>query len=157
MNNKGQQSHQNTIMQIREATAGDIAGIQKVRNAVKENRLSDPALVPDSDVLDYITRRGKGWVATEGETIIGFSIISLLDNNVWALFIDPEHEKRGTGTQLHRVMMDWYFSNTEQPVWLSTAPGTRAEQFYRKAGWTETGIYGKGEIKFEMKAADWVK
>jgi hypothetical protein len=38
----------------------------------------------------------------------------------------------------------------KENVWLSTSPGTRAEQFYRKAGWKETGIYGKGEIKFEM-------
>ncbi len=27
--------------------------------------------------------------------------------------------------------------------------------FYRKAGWTEVGIYGKGEIKFEMTYDDW--
>lgn len=144
-------------MQTREATAADIPAIQRVRNAVKENRLSNPALVPDSDVLDYITRRGKGWVAVEEGVVIGFAIISLLDNNVWALFMDPVYEKKGAGKQLHDGMMNWYFSQTDQPVWLSTSPGTRAETFYRKAGWTETGIYGKGEIKFEMTAEAWNK
>ena len=52
-------------------------------------------------------------------------------------------------------MMDWYFSQTEQKIWLGTAPRTRAESFYRKAGWLETGLHGKGEIKFEMSAERW--
>jgi hypothetical protein len=41
-------------------------------------------------------------------------------------------------------------------VWLSTSPGTRAEEFYRKAGWRENGIYGKREIKFEMTKQEWL-
>lgn len=37
-------------MILREAKIADISQIQIVRNVVKENRLSDPALVPDKDV-----------------------------------------------------------------------------------------------------------
>lgn len=142
-------------MIIREAFIADISQIQVVRNEVKENTLSDPALVSDSDVEDYITRRGKGWVCVINDIIIGFSIVSVTDNNVWALFINPANEKKGIGRLLHDEMLNWYFSRTSDPIWLSTAPGTRAEQFYRKAGWTETGIYGKGELKFELKKNDW--
>jgi GNAT superfamily N-acetyltransferase len=142
-------------MTFREALVTDIAQIQVVRNAVKENMLSDPALVQDKDVEDYITRRGKGWVCELDGTIVGFAIVSVLDTNVWALFIDPAQEGRGIGKRLHTDMMNWYFRQTQQPIWLSTSPGTRAASFYRKAGWRETGIYGKGEIKFEMTAEDW--
>ena len=142
-------------MIIREAQLGDIQQIQLVRNAVKENMLSDPALVPDKDVVDYITRRGKGWVSEIDAVITGFSIVSVMDNNVWALFMDPNYEAKGVGKKLHNVMLDWYFSQTEKTIWLSTSPGTRAEAFYRKAGWKETGLYGKGEIKFEMTFSDW--
>jgi hypothetical protein len=53
-------------------------------------------------------------------------------------------------------MLDWYFSKTEKTVWLSTAPGTRAEGFYRTAGWKETGLHGKNEIRFEMTYQDWL-
>ncbi|MCX6316168.1 MAG: GNAT family N-acetyltransferase [Bacteroidetes bacterium] len=144
-------------MQIRIAIADDVKGIQRVRHVVKENILSDPSLVPDADVLDYILRRGKGWVATNEDAIIGFSIVSLTDKNVWALFIDPAYEKNGIGRQLHDQMMDWYFEQTTNTCWLSTTPGTRAEGFYRKAGWIETGVYGKGEIRFEMAYSDWQK
>lgn len=143
-------------MIFRQAQTTDIPQIQVVRNAVKENTLSDPALVPDADVEDYITRRGRGWVCEAEGTIVGFSIVSITDNNVWALFIDPAFEKKGIGKRLHDEMMDWYFAHTKETVWLSTTPGTRAEQFYRKAGWTATGLYGKGEIKFEMTAEAWL-
>ena len=82
-------------MIYREAEIKDIAQIQVVRNAVKENRLSDPALVPDKDVVEYITNRGKGWVCETENKIVGFSIVDLIDNNVWALFIDPDFEAKG--------------------------------------------------------------
>ncbi len=144
-------------MQItfREANPADIPQIQIVRNAVTENTLSDPALVPDADVEDYITRRGKGWVCEIADIIVGFSIVSIPDKNVWALFIQPGFDKRGIGKRLHEEMMNWYFAQTNETIWLSTSPGTRAEQFYRKAGWTEVGSYGKGEVKFEMSAEQW--
>jgi GNAT superfamily N-acetyltransferase len=137
-------------MHIRQATITDISQIQFVRNAVKENRLSNPALVPDEDVAEYITNRGKGWVYEIENTIVGFAIADLKDNNIWALFILPDYEGKGIGSQLHDAMLQWYFAQTQSTVWLSTAPGTRAEAFYRKKGWIQTGVYGKGETKFEM-------
>lgn len=143
-------------MTFREATIADVAQIQRVRHSVKENVLSDPSLVPDADVIDYITRRGKGWVAEDAARIVGFAIADVQGSNVWALFLEPEQEGKGIGRQLHQLMLDWYFSQTGQSLWLSTAPQSRAEGFYRKAGWAETGIHGKGEIKFEMTKEKWV-
>ena len=137
-------------MHFREATIDDIPQIQVVRNSVKENVLSDPALVPDKDVEDYISRRGKGWVCEVDEKIVGFSIADLQDNNIWALFLLPEYEGKGIGRKLHQLMLDWYFGQTDKKVWLGTAQKSRAEKFYRKAGWTETGIHGKGVVKIEM-------
>ena len=142
-------------MKIREAQIADIPQIQVVRNSVKENMLSDPALVPDKDVEDYIIKRGKGWVSEVDSVITGFAIVSVTDNNVWALFMDPAFEAKGMGKKLHDTMMNWYFSQTDKTIWLSTSPGTRADKFYRKAGWRETGVYGKGETKFEMTIEDW--
>lgn len=142
-------------MIIREAKLADIPEIQRVRNSVRENQLSDPSLVSDNDVEDYITRRGKGWVGESEGRIVAFAIISLLDKNVWALFVQPGYDQKGIGKILHDEMMNWYFGKTSETVWLSTSPGTRAEIFYRKAGWQETGLYGKGEVKFEMTFVAW--
>jgi GNAT superfamily N-acetyltransferase len=142
-------------MTIREAKIEDIRQIQAVRNSVTENTLSAPDLVTDQDCEEYITVRGKGWVCEIDGQIIGFAIADLKGNNIWALFIDPKFEKRGIGRLLHRAMLDWYFTQTKETVWLGTAFNTRAEQFYRKAGWTETGLHGTKEIKFEMTYEDW--
>ena len=94
--------------------------------------------------------RGKGWVCEIENQIVGFAIADLRDNNIWALFLQPEFENSGIGRQLHDIMLDWYFDQTKNNVWLGTSPKTRAETFYRKSGWKEIGTHGKGEIKFEM-------
>ena len=128
-----------------------------VRNAVKENTLSDPSLVTDEDCESFLINRGRGWVCETQNKIVGFSIADLQDHNVWALFVHPAYEKKGIGKMLHDIMLHWYFSITTTTLWLGTSPHTRAEQFYRKAGWIENGVHGKNEIKFEMTAKLWEK
>ena len=142
-------------MIIREAVIADIKQIQVVRNAVKENMLSSPNLVTDEDCEEFMTVRGKGWVCEIDNQIVGFSIVDLKDNNIWALFISPEFENKGIGRLLHDVMINWYFTQTKDTVWLGTAPNTRADIFYRKSGWTEIGTHGNGEVKFEMTFDNW--
>lgn len=144
-------------MIFREATPGDIKQIQAVRHSVNENKLSDLSLVTHNDYREYLTSRGKGWVCEIEKEVVGFAIADLRERNVWALFLKPEFEKQGIGKKLHERMLDWYFSQTNEKAWLSTAPGTRAEKFYRRSGWTETGTHGKGEIKFEMTRDEWIK
>ena len=142
-------------MIIREARVEDIPQIQVVRNSVRENTLSNPDLVTDKDCEEFITERGKGWVCEIERKITGFSIVDLNDNNIWALFVDPDFEKKGIGKKLHDIMLDWYFTQTKESVWLGTSPNTRAEIFYRKSGWNEIGMHGKNEIKFEMTFDNW--
>ncbi len=142
-------------MVIREARTADIPQIQIVRNAVTENTLSDPGLISDEDCFRYLYVRGKGWIVELDGLVVGFSIVDLKDHNIWALFMHPEFEKRGLGRQLHDKMLDWYFNQKETTIWLGTSPNTRAEGFYRKAGWVEVGNHGPDEIKFEMTFSDW--
>lgn len=144
-------------MIFRVAEVSDIKQIQVVRNAVKENTLSDPNLVTDKDCEDFLTLQGKGWVCEIAEQIVGFAIVDLKEDNVWALFIDPKFEKQGIGKKLHQMLLDWYFNQKRERIWLGTSPNTRAEQFYRTLGWQEIGIHGKGEIKFEMTKENWTK
>ena len=144
-------------MTIRQAETKDIPQIQIIRNAVKENRLSDPGLVTDADCAHFIQERGKGWVCEKDGRMAGFAIADLQEHNIWALFVHPDFEHRGVGQLLHHTMMNWYFTQTSQMVWLGTAPGTRAAAFYKKAGWKETGTNGKNEIRFEMTEAEWLQ
>lgn len=137
-------------MIFREASIADIPQIQIVRHAVKENRLSNPALVTDANCEDYIMRRGKGWVCIDNDIVVGFSIADRVDHNVWALFVHPDFEKQGIGRRLHDLLLDWYFSQTKETIWLSTDPNTRAFEFYNRVGWKQNGFQKNGEARFEM-------
>lgn len=142
-------------MKIREASIEDIKQLKEIRHAVKENVLSNPALVTDADYHMFLVKKGKGWVAEVESHIVGFAIIDLEGKNIWALFLHPLHEKAGVGRKLHQTMMEWYFGQTTETVWLSTEANTRASKFYEKAGWIATGPYGHCEIKFEMTYQNW--
>jgi GNAT superfamily N-acetyltransferase len=143
-------------MFIRQAHIADIQRLSEIRLAVRENPLNNPALVTYADYVAYLTQRGRGWVAEAGGQPVGFAIVDLQDHSVWALFVHPDYDRRGIGRALHDEMLSWYFTHTTTPVWLSTAPGTRAEGFYRRASWQETGRTSRNEIRFEMTAAQWL-
>ena len=143
-------------MQFKEAVLADIPQMMEIRISVTENVLSNPERVPHTAYVDYLTQRGKGWVAATGGRLTGFAIADLVGHNIWALFVHPDFAGQGIGRKLHGLMLDWYFSQTSEPVWLGTAPGTRAEGFYRKAGWREVGMMDEGrEVKFEIGAGEW--
>lgn len=144
-------------MLFREAIISDISQMHAIRIAVKENILPDPGLITAKDYEEFMTKKGKGWVCEVDNTIVGFAIADLAEKNVWALFIQPDHEGNGIGKGLHEILMDWYFGQTKETIWLGTAPGTRAEKFYRNAGWNETGVRPNGEIRFEMTFDKWNK
>lgn len=139
-------------MIYREATTSDIEQLHRVRMAVKENVLNNPALVTHQDYVNYLTTTGKGWLCESDGEVLGFAIVGTEEKNVWALFVSPEAEGKGIGKTLQNTLLDWYFSHYTEPLWLTTGPGTRAEEFYRRSGWTETGRLANGEVKFEMKA-----
>jgi GNAT superfamily N-acetyltransferase len=142
-------------MNFREATISDIPDLHAIRIAVKENILPDPSIITNADYEFFLTIRGKGWLCEIENTIVGFGIIDLKEKNIWALFVHPEHERKGIGKLLQAMMLNWYFKNNDETVWLGTSPGTRAESFYRKSGWKEVGRRKNGEIKFEMRKNEW--
>jgi GNAT superfamily N-acetyltransferase len=144
-------------MLFREAHLLDIPAILDVRFSVTENVLRNRALVTAATTEDYLTRRGKGWVCDLNGLVVGFAIADLQEHSIWALFVRPEYVGHAVGKRLHRLMLNWYFTQTQVPVWLSTAPGTRAEEFYRRQGWQETGRTTSGEVRFELTAEKWLE
>ena len=135
---------------IRQANVEDLPILHHIRMSVKENILSNPDLVTAQDYIDMTAKHGKGWVYEDAE-IRGFAFVDLRDNNIWALFVDPVSEKQGIGRALHDAMIDWCRSNGIKNLWLTTDGNTRAESFYRKAGWKQTGIQPNGELRFALE------
>ena len=141
------------LVAIRLANPADIPAMHRIRLAVRENRLASG--VQPADYAPFLGVVGRGWTAVVAGRIVGFAIADRVRSNVWALFVDPEHEGRGVGRRLHDVMVDWLFASGADPIWLSTAPGSRAEGFYRAAGWVAMGTEPNGEIRFELTHDRW--
>jgi GNAT superfamily N-acetyltransferase len=140
---------------LRQANRADVHDIQRVRHAVRENRLTSRA-ISDDEVAHAIEVSGRGWVVEVDRAIVGFAIGNAQDGNIWALFIDPEHEGRGHGRRLHDTMVAWLWSRGLRKLWLSTEPGTRAQRFYLRAGWVDCGLLSSGELRFELHRRDGV-
>jgi GNAT superfamily N-acetyltransferase len=134
---------------LRLACPADIPAIQRVRRSVRENRLVS-GVITDGEVLAMMQVHGRGWVVEASGEVVAFAFGDARDGNIWALFVDPDHERRGYGRRLHDEMLGWLWSCGLERLWLSTTPGTRAEAFYRTAGWRRAGPAPRGEIRFEI-------
>jgi len=134
----------------RQAQAGDVEAVNALRLRVRENILSRPQWLTPERTLEAISETGRGWVWEEDGVILGFSVANARERNIWALFIEPGHEGLGIGRDLLEVAVQWLWSQSSRKIWLTTDHGTRAEGFYRAAGWHEVARLKNGEIRFEL-------
>lgn len=123
--------------------------MHRVRLAVRENRLTSVVLT-EADYEIEIETTGRGWVVEEAGDIVAFGVGNRRTGGIWALFVHPDYEKRGHGRRLHDRIVAWLWSQGLERLWLTTAPGTRAQRFYESAGWQRSGITAGGEIRYEM-------
>ena len=137
------------ITVLRQATQLDIPGMHRVRLAVRENRLTS-SIISEEHYVPAIEITGRGWVIEIDGNVVAFAVGNKDTGNIWALFVDPDHEGLGYGRRLHDAMVDWLFQNKISRLNLSTAFDTRAEKFYEKAGWIKTGKREHGEVYFEL-------
>jgi len=140
---------------IRQALPGDAAALNALRLRVRENILSRPGWLTEQRTVHAISVTGRGWLWEQDGRALGFSVADARARNIWALFVEPGFEGRGIGRALLAVAVRWLWDQGDQPIWLSTEPGTRAERFYRAAGWQETGRTAGGELRFELHRELW--
>jgi GNAT superfamily N-acetyltransferase len=95
----------------------------------------------------YVENPGLFVWEQDGE-VVGFSAADPRDGNIWALFVDEAYERRGIGRALFERACDVLFEARCPRIWLTTWPGTRADRFYRNAGWRVTGM-DDGNLVFE--------
>jgi len=135
---------------VRRADRTDVPAVRRIRRAVRENALSDPGRITEADYVDALDALGRTWVSEADGEVVAFAC-GYRSGNIWALFVDPEHEGRGHGAALYDVVVDWLWSLGLERLWLTTAPGTRAEHFYTARGWQARGTTANGEIMLELR------
>jgi GNAT superfamily N-acetyltransferase len=143
-------------VELRQATRADIPGMHRVRLAVRENRLTS-AVITEADYMPAIETTGRGWVIDEAGALRGFAVGNAHTGNIWALFVDPDHEGRGFGRRLHDAMVTWPFAQGLPRLTLGTEANTRAQRFYEAAGWRRTGPGERNEVGYELRASDIIR
>jgi|SRR5580704_3162182 GNAT superfamily N-acetyltransferase len=132
---------------IRPATRDDIPRIMEIRAGVRENRLRNPSRVTADHVRAYVDD-GEIFVWIEAQKVVGFSVADPRNGNIVGLFVEEDYERRGIGRALFERACDILVVAGCPRLWLTTWPGTRAERFYRAAGWHVTGE-DDGNLVFE--------
>jgi GNAT superfamily N-acetyltransferase len=132
---------------ILRANRDDIPRIMEIRAGVRENRLRDPSRVTVEDVCWFVDNPGI-FIWIEDGKIVGFSAADPRNGNIFALFVEQAYEGRGIGRALLERACNVLVEAGCSRMWLTTWPGTRAERFYRKAGWHVTGT-DDGNLVFE--------
>ncbi len=135
---------------IRKSVAADIPRLMEIRASVRENILSDPTKVTESDYRWFI-ENGPLWLWDDEDTIKGFAAGDPRDGTIWALFIDPPYERQGIGKALFARVCESMREAGHNTLTLYTGAGTRAARFYRAAGWEETGTSADGEVTFRTR------
>ena len=134
---------------LRQASRADIAAIHEVRMSVRENRLTR-SVITERDYIDHLETLGRGWVIEVGDRIVGVVVGNAHNRNIWGLFVHPEFERRGFGRRLLDTAVNWLWSEGLTQLWLTIAPGTRAQGFYEAGGWKKAAVTEHGEIRFEL-------
>jgi GNAT superfamily N-acetyltransferase len=127
--------------------------MHRVRMSVHENCLVSRQL-SEQDYLVEIEVTGRGWVIESASTIVAFAVGNAATGSIWALFVEPGHERKGHGRQLHDAMVAWFWEQGHDRLWLTTGAGTRAAGFYEAAGWRRAGETAEGELRYELRKSE---
>lgn len=133
-------------LDLRPATALDVPAMHRIRKSVSENTLSEGAIFGEEDYLPFLGPVGETWVGEFDGQMAGFGSVDRVNASIWALFVDPDSEGRGVGKALLNHLVARARSCGIPKLILTTTPGTRAEQFYLRQGWQQTGTAANCEV-----------
>ena len=138
---------------IRKAVLADHPRITEVRNAVRENKLGAASVARVHETARWILENGTFWVWDESGAIQGFAVADVRDGTIFGLFVHPDFEGRGLARALLPLACEDLRAAGFKAATLTTGAGTRAERFYRRNGWIETGRQSDGQIIFQKPLA----
>lgn len=89
--------------------------------------------------LDDISQ-GGGWICKVGDVYAGLCFgIFVPDPIIGGLFVKPEYQSIGIGTELLKRVTDWFLDKNIKLIQLTTDDGSKALEFYKKRGWIING------------------
>jgi GNAT superfamily N-acetyltransferase len=128
----------------------------EIRFSVEENIVHPHQIqyLCRNQAIDDI-EQGGGWICKVDNEYAGFCFgIFIHEPIIGGLFVKPEYQSRGIGSQLISYVTDWMFDNGAEEIKLTTDPGSKAESFYKNHGWKYIGLDESG-IQSEFSKLKW--
>jgi GNAT superfamily N-acetyltransferase len=127
---------------LRSAVPADLARLLEIRDGSGADALSDPALVGDADLADFIAAGAVlAWLG-DGR-VVGFAATS---GGTIHLLVDSTHRGRGGGRELLAEACAELRKAGYGTASLTLAPDSNAERHYRAAGWMPAGKSPRGGL-----------
>lgn len=91
--------------------------------------------------------QGGGWICKVDGIYAGFGFgIFAPEPIIGGLFIKPEYQSHGIGSELLQRVTQWFFGQGVNEIKLTTDEGSTAECFYIKRGWIPSGFDEEGSL-----------
>lgn len=85
--------------------------------------------------------QGGGWICKVDNDYPGFCFGVFADEPIiGGLFVKPEYQSQGIGSQLITYVTTWMFDNGAEQIKLTTDTGSKATFFYKYHGWKYIGL-----------------
>ncbi|MGI9270812.1 MAG: GNAT family N-acetyltransferase [Woeseiaceae bacterium] len=142
-------------MIVRHAHDDDVGTMMDIRLAVRENAMSRAELASRGitvvSLVDMLNSTHTGFCAEDDNGILGFAMADNDDASIFALFVRPEFEGRGIGSELLAAAVDHLVSHGNDRLTLDTGPDTRAFDFYIRKGWKHIGPTDHDDVLLEYR------
>ncbi|KVP99324.1 acetyltransferase [Burkholderia ubonensis] len=133
-------------LEYRRMTERDIGAFYDVRFSVSENRIHPHQVhLLNRNLLIEKIRQGGGWICECHDEAVGICLPVITEKPfITALFVKPSFHGAGIGRELLDRALTWLKEKDVAQVTLVTDPGSRADGFYQRLGWTrgELDEYG---------------
>lgn len=143
---------------IRVATLDDVATLFAIRTSVVQNHLSreqmaDLGITPEV-LADSIQEADCVWIAQVEGQPVAFSMVDLVEGEVFAMFVLPTHENLGIGRQLMAIAEAALFE-LHNTLFLITngRDEIRANGFYQRLGWSVVATVEGDDVRYEKSRA----
>ena len=145
-------------MRLRPAKPNDVETLFAIRSYVRQNYKSKEELENLGITIESVKEMIEGGdyitiLAEADDQAVGFSMAQISEAYVFACFVRPEFESRGTGRALMDSTEAELRSRGVERAWLSTGAeaGLRAPGFYLHLGWYKDGYLEDGQIIFRKR------
>ena len=138
---------------LRKARRSDLDRCFEIREAASENRLHD-SYERFLEIGSASVEAGSCWVWEEAGRVEGFAAYDPQSATIDVLYVHDDSQGRGIGDALLRQCCADLKALGFGRAFLSTTPGTQAQDFYRRRGWEAFAIDRAGDLRLRRRLND---